>query len=379
MHEPVPSSSPRQWYVMVHPNPQWIETMLFRESRGQLRSRDSQAQPLAPFEFFVPFLSMRPDASDDLRSLFFRFVFIHTTADRLRAILSSDWNTRSRLRLYHYRDHSGTPIIISDAEQQALRDLILQHQLQVYFGLPIEQMSEMAVGDRVTLLLPGWENKMGRIERIRLRRGSVSMVVAVNILGQTKSIHFENLHEGDVVFSDRATQQLLTGSLLDNIEAQVITALSHYCCKATPEKLRRDLPMLRRLLLFATVDIDNADQQRRHSSLMLLAATLLDERDAIARYVPQLQQWLEAPSAPPSTASPAVTSAPTSAASPAVASAPSYPFVALSLFVATRDPRYRDAVKSYRKTHPDCPPAVGRIINLVRDLPTRKPPSPPHP
>ena len=45
----------------------------------------------------------------------------------------------------------------------------------------------------------------------------------------------------------------------------------------------------------------------------------------------------------------------------------------LALFVSTRDPRLRDAVKAYRKNHPDCPQILGTFINKVRDIPTVKP------
>ena len=48
-------------------------------------------------------------------------------------------------------------------------------------------------------------------------------------------------------------------------------------------------------------------------------------------------------------------------------------YLCLALFIATRDPRLRDAVKAYRKSHPDCPQIIGTFINKVRNIPTVKP------
>ena len=48
-------------------------------------------------------------------------------------------------------------------------------------------------------------------------------------------------------------------------------------------------------------------------------------------------------------------------------------YMMLALFVNTRNPHLRDAVKAYRKQHPDCPEIIGTFINKVRDIRTIKP------
>ena len=145
---------------------------------------------------------MRPDSTDEIREIFHHFVFIRASQERLRAMVESEWNTRSRLHLRYYRDRSGKNITISDEEYQQLRSTILNRQLKIFFGKPVEPVGQMAVGDRVTLLIDDWHGKQGKIERIRLKKGRVSMTVAVDILGHTKSVNFEDLHDGDVIFSD---------------------------------------------------------------------------------------------------------------------------------------------------------------------------------
>lgn len=357
------SAPVKWWYVMVHHSPQWIETMLHRESLGELQKQEQQdaAVPLEPFEFFVPFQFMRPDTSDEVRSIFHNFVFISASDERMSQILASDWNTQSRLHLYHYRDRAGHKIRISDEEFQQLKAVFINRQLKVFFGLPVEPIDKMAVGDRVTLLLDDWKWRQGKIERIRFHKGRVSMRVAVNILGQTKSINFEDLHDGDVIFADQDTEQLLSGNLISNMEKQVVNLLGHRFRNASAETLRRDYPRLNRLLSYAGVQIDHEDDQRRFSSLMLMCAALLGEQGLIDRYQSQLEQWLGEDYLSSLAAQPSSPDTSTDA------------YMLLALFVSTRKPQYRNAAKAYRKTHSNCPAVISSFINQVRDAPTVKP------
>lgn len=347
MHEQTdknPASS-RQWHVMRHLSPQQIETMLHRERRGDLQLGAE------PFDYFVPYLYMRPDSTDEVRELFHHFVFISASPERLRSIVESEWNVRARLHLRYYRDRSGNAITISEEEYRQLRATILNRQLKVFFGKPVEPLGEMAVGDRVTLLIDDWRGRQGKIERIRLKKGRVAMTVAVNILGRTKSVNFEDLHDGDVIFSDHDTEQLLTGSLISNIEAPIATILEHYFRKDNASLMRRDFPLLNRYFSYASIQIDDQDDLRRFTSLMFMCAVMLNEPAFVERYQPLLSEWLGTSYSPGTDAD---------------------AYIMLALFVATRNPRYRDAVKSYRKTHPDCSPIIGTFINKIRDVPTRR-------
>ena len=358
------------WHVMEHLSPQWIEVMLQRESSGKLvkwQERDKAPMP-EPFEFFVPYLFMRSDSSDELRSDFHSFVFIRASAERLSSILGADWNTFTRLRLTPYRDKSGRAITISDEEFQQLKSLFMDRQLKAFFGLPVESISSMIVGDEVTLLLEGWQGKKGRIESISLKKGQVSMVVAVNILGSTRSINFHDLHDGDVIFADHDTEQLLTGNLISNLENGVVTILGHSCQKKSAERLRKDIPLLRRILSYAHIQIEDEDERKRFNSLMLICASLLEENEATSRYKTQLQQWLCEDSS--IAENPSFRHFPYDVNEPASLSDA---YMMLALFVSTRDPRLRDAVKAYYKNHQDCPPILGTFINKIRDVQTVKP------
>ena len=363
-----------RWYVMLHHSPQWIETMLEKEQKGELLPPLLQSaghQP-EPFEYYVPYLYMRPDVSDEIRHIFHHFVFIRASERRIQELVSSDWNTLTRQRLVHYRSKAGLQITISDQELQQLRDIIYNSQLKIFFGVPTASVREMEVGSKVLLRIKNWENHPGVIERIRLRKDGVSIRVSFNFLGRTKSVTFDDLHDGDISYADNNTEQLISGDLIHNFEREVAIVLGHWFAKCPAEKKFQYVIRLRRLYTYADIQIDEDDDRCRFTSLMLICATLLSQNEASQQYCTQLLQWL----------SHGDTSSPDTPGTEPVASDDAAriatmtftdAYMMLALFVHTRNPLLRDAVKAYRKQHPDCPEIIGTLINKVRDIRTIKP------
>ena len=366
-----------RWYVMLHRNPQWIETMLEKEQKGELLNPLQQSLGLQPepFEYYVPYLYMRPDVSDEIRRIFHHFVFVRASEKRIQELVASDWNTLTRQRLVHYRSKSGSQITISDQELQQLRDIIYNSQLKIFFGVPTAAVREMAVGSRVLLRIKNWENHPGIIERIRLRKDGVSIRVSFNILGRTKSVTFDDLHDGDITYADDNTQRLISGNLIRNFEHEVALVLGHWFGKTPAEKKLQYAIRLRRLYAYSDIQIDEDDDLRQFTSLMLICATLLSQAEASEQYRTQLWQWLIHGNTTDLNTSGSQIVAyddPNRIATMTYTDA----YMMLALFVSTRNPHLRDAVKAYRKQHPDCPEILGTLINKVRDIRTTKPPMP---
>lgn len=366
-----------RWYVMLHRNPQWIETMLDKEQKGELLNplQQSLGQQPEPFEFYVPYLYMRPDASDEIRRIFHHFVFIRASERRIQELVSSDWNSLTRLRLVHYRSRAGSQITISDLEYQQLHDIMYNSQLKVFFGVPTASVREMEVGSKVMLRIKNWENHPGIIERIRLRKDGVSIRVSFNFLGRTKSVTFDDLHDGDISYADDNTEQLISGDLIRNFEQEVAIVLGHWFEKSSAEKKLQYVIRLRRLYTYADIQIDEDDDRRRFTSLMLICATLLMQNEACQHYCTQLLQWLSLGNTSDFSA-PDAQSVAFDDADRIASMTFTDAYMMLALFVCTRNPHLRDAVKAYRKQHPDCPDIIGTFINKVRDIRTTKPRKP---
>jgi len=378
------------WYVMWHMKPKMIETLLQKDSAG-LFCKPGET-PLPPYRFYVPFQYMpiiheeesdkpndkkyRPkDDPNALRSDLRNFVFIQASEERVRTIVSSGWNTQAHLRLNYYRDTNRQPVTISDAEVRMLVATIQNHHLQFYIDQPL---ADFTAGDKVVLQMEPWTGKQGVVKKVALKHGQLCMTISMNILGRTKSINFTDVRVGDVLFEDPEKGRMLTDNPITNYEEEIIDLLSHrFGNQYTPEVAAADSLRLRRLAAYDRIFVEDADEQARFTALKLICAYLLNNKSKCQKYT-QEAQFLLTPQ--PSSISPqpsSISPQPSSISShpSSISSQPSsLSLLLLALFIVTRDPQLRDAVKQYRNSHPDdCPSAIRRIFSIVKDLKTIKP------
>lgn len=362
------AASPDQWYVMCHKNPSWIETMLQKDSRGLMQP--SGEQPLPPYRFYIPWLYMprvsasassASDASgrhydpvgDDasLRNDLRQFVFIQASPERIAAIVQSDWNRQARHWLYHYRDACGTKVTISDAEMHRFILTMQDHHLQFFLDQPL---SEFSVGDKVILQMEPWVGRLAEIKTVRVHRDRISFTVSLNIFNRTKSINFPDVSVGDVQFVDEEKGRLLSGNPIDNYEEEIIDLLSHrFTSKCSEPVVETDRQRLKRLASYTRIFVDDASEQARFTALKLLCAYLRSDRARVAAYTDEVLSILAQQPVPPANYTTA--------------------YLTMALFITTRNPRYRDAVKAYCQSHPDRSVTLRRYHRIVKGIKPRKP------
>ena len=346
---------------MIHLKPQLIDIMLQKENEGSLCATGAPQ----PVDYFIPYLMMQRMPDDqDIRQELHHFVFIHATEERIRSIVDAEWNRSARLRMYHYRNHEGQAIKVSSSEMQLLRETIQSRQLKFFFGHAID---EMTVGDTVCVQMAPWVGKKGTITKMAVKKGKLNMTVRIDIADNQWSVNFTDVKEGDVIFDDASKERLLSGNLLKNFEKEMVDILDNkYCHKVSEMEAHRDTSRVTRMYGYSNITIDNPDDQKRFTALMLLCAYLLTDAPARDAYTSQLQDWLgESNPAPASDVHPSMEACSSTDA-----------YLMLALFVVTRDPNYRDAVKRYLKSHPsDSPDILRHLLKKVKELKTKKPSS----
>ena len=344
------------WYVMCHLSPRQIENLLRKECDGFFAGEGGQS---APFRFYIPYLYMpvaetgTPGASEytnELRSDFHNFVFIQAPARRVDQLVASDWNTRSRLHLYYYRDHEGKNVVVPDGELRRLMSTFRDQTLKFFIGQPVDEFS---AGDRVILNNGSWAGHEGVIRDVRLRKGRLTMTISMNIFNRTKSINFTDLHTGDVTFADPDKEKLFSGNPIDRFEEEAVDLLSRHFGKAvSSETARSDAARLRRLTTFDRLYMEEDDTERpRLLSLRLICAVLRQNRKRKAELQQEAERLLAGRAAP---------------------ATDDDAYLMTALFIATRQARYRDAVKAYRNAHPDAPDILRRYHSIVKGIKARK-------
>lgn len=338
------------WYVLCHLNPQWIEVMLKKESEG--RFAKTSVLP-SPFRFYVPFLYMPAKDSlgvsgyaTELRNDFHSFVFIQAPHGRIDEILSSDWNTKARLHLYYYRDHEGKPVVVADAEIRRLMSTFRDETLRFFIGNPVDDFS---AGDKVILNIEPWVGQEGVVKDIRLKKGKLVMTISMNIFNRTRSINFIDLHTGDITFKDADKARLLTNTPIDCFEEEVVDLLSHRLGKSLSEEVAQsDTMRLRHLSTFDRLYMEpDEPDYSRFLSLRLICAVLRQSKRRRASLQQEVETRLSGKETPTTT---------------------DEAYLMVAMFIATRRAAYRDAVKAYRSTHPDCPDILRRYHSIVKNL-----------
>lgn len=351
------NKSTEPWYVMCHLNPRQIEVLLRKECEGRFAGPGERP---SPFRFYIPYLYMpapdTPDPSgytDGLRSDFHNFVFVQAPAARVGELVSADWNTKARLRLYHYRDHEGRSVVVPDDEVRRLMSTFRDRTVGFFIGQPIEGFE---AGDRVVLNVASWAGQEGVVREVRLRKGRLTMTISLNIFNRTKSINFTDLRTGDVTFVDAAKGSLFTGNPVDRFEEEVIDLLSRRLGSAVSrEAAQADAERLKRLSAFDRMYMEPDDADRaRLLSLRLICAVLRQNRRQREVLLSEAVGLLT-DGERPGTADEA--------------------YVMTALFVATRQARYRDAAKAYRSVHPDAPDILRRFHSIVKKMKAKKPQS----
>ena len=339
---------PQPWYVMCHLDPVWIEQILQRDSAGLFTTSDGVQLP--PYRFYIPYHYMPhlsdPD-KDGLRNDLHSFVFIQASEQRVDQIVKSDWNRRTRLHLYYYRDAGGEKVTVQDAEMQQFIRALQDHHLSFYFDQPI---ADFSVGDAVRLQIDPWRGRPAVIRAIRVKGGETSITVSLNIFNQTKSINFRHIHVGDVEFADETRGRLLSGNPVTNYEEEIIDILSHrYSQNASEGVAENDRLRLKRLSSYSHIYVEDAYDGARFAALKLICAYLGEERRKVDHLMKEVLSLLDGRTVPATDGD---------------------AYLMTALFITTRHPSWRDAVKAYRHTHPSSPDILRRYHTIVKHLKT---------
>lgn len=386
------------WYVMWHLKPSQIEAMLQKDSAGLFTKPGEK--PLPSYHYYVPFLYMpvlrkektgkkkgqetevvtdKPynpqDDENALRHDLHNFVFIQASEERVRAIVSSDWNSKAHTRLNYYRDTNHKEVKIPDAEVRMLMDTIQSHHLQFYIDQPL---GEFTVGDKVVLQMQPWTGKPGIVKKVAIKHGQLCMTISMNILGRTKSINFTDVRVGDVLFEDAEQGRMLTDNPITNYEEEIIDLLSHrFGNRYTDDVAKADQQRLRRLAAYDRIYVDDDAELARFTALKLICAYLRNDKKHRDHYQ---QKVLALLSSSPSPFSPAAvpslfrevseTAGPNPSALSPQTDAEAYLMTAL--FITTRQAPLRVAVKAYRNSHPTCLPVLHRFHAILKDLKAKR-------
>ena len=358
---PAPPETEKQlWYVMTHLEPKMIEQRLQEENTTRV------AEGKAPFEFFIPyqFLKRRVanaavadddtpyprsktivEANNEIRSTLREFVFIRANEEELKAFVSGDWNKYVRCRLQHYKDRNGINVTTHDAMMRKFIDtcILFRDRFEI---LPYAESVEQ--NDEVVLNTTPFRGEKARVLEVRHTRDGVSLTLGINLFSGTMLLRLPNVGRHDILPLEGSTTDIADTHIVDNTQNRLLGILSRRVHrKGTEESDRQDAATLDQLYHYRHHVIENDAARRHFLALMLITAHLRHDADGQKALVAEAEQEL----------------ATINARGDSRASTDVRTFLWVALYIATGNPGYRNAAKTYVQ---QCDPKSEKLRSFVR-------------
>ena len=355
-----PKSKEQLWYVMTHLEPKMMEQRLQEENTSRV------AEGKAPFEFFIPyqFLKRRvansaaaDDASpyprsksvvetnNEIRSTLREFVFIRANEEELKAFTSGDWNKYVRCRLQHYKDRNGNNVTTHDVMMRKFIDtcILFRDRFEI---LPYAESVEQ--NDEVVLNTTPFRGEKARVLEVRHTRDGISLTLGINLFSGTMLLRLPNVGRHDILPLEGSTTSIADTHIVDNTQNRLLGILSRRVHrKGTEESDRQDAATLDQLYHYRHHVIENDAARRHFLALMLITAHLRHDTDGQKALAAQAEQELATINARGDNRS--ATDVRT--------------FLWVALYIATGNPGYRNAAKTYVQ---QCDPKSEKLRSFVR-------------
>lgn len=344
------------WYVMKHLAPERIERWLQEYSI----SNDDGCQLL--YEYFIPFrfLSritiyqkdrMKGNASQQstdeynkLRDDLHDFVFIRTTSQGIRMLLSSGWNRTARVRLRHYRDRQGQAITVSEKLMRPFIEILCEQRIRFSIGIPVDTAAH---NDLVTINNGLFKGHMAYIVDVLHTAEGISLTLGINMFGGMKSLRLPGFREEDVSMK-KDVNDIIGTRFITNIEERLLEILSHRLSKPQSEEImKQDAATLNQIYHYSYVSISQPDVRRRFKALMLICSYLRYDEQACQTFSTAVQEELD-------TIPNDITDTRT--------------YLMIALYIVQRNVQLRTAAKEYIQQTPDCTPVLRRMMTLAKQL-----------
>lgn len=383
----------KRWCILRHPDADLIGEIL----SGKRQVFNASEEPPYSFDFFIPFedLKLRQrqvqsspdddykdyDAMLDERALrcdLHHFIFICASKDdTVKHILNSLWNKALTHRLYAYRDESGDPVEVSNAEVQRFMTVIKRYDFQILNGEPSDEVRE---GDRVTVVSGPMAGSDGIIQEIREREGQILLTIAFAMFQNKMHVAVPGIRISDVRLKSAEAQRLIQDPVIGHFEDQLIELLCHlHGKKGSHELNKEDQRQLRFLYQYTDIQFDDPANRAKFAALMLICAYLMNDKDEVARRQQEVEQILKSEvgclksdsmvqgdDSLTMTHSPLTMNPLPSSLSPQPSSLSCY--LQTALFIVTHNPEYRCQVKAWRQSHPDCPLVIRRFLSIAKQI-----------
>lgn len=348
------------WYVMTHLEPKQMEERLREENISRV------AVGKEPFEFFIPYLFLKRrvaneavsenqtsyprskaavDANNEIRTILKEFVFIRAKEEELDTFTSGDWNKWARCRLQHYKDRNGHRVTTHDKMMRKFIDTCI-HYRDKFEILPY--VGDITQNDEVVLNTTPFRGEKARVLEVLHTKDGVNLTLGLTLFSGTMLLRLSNVGRHDILPIDGNTTDIADTHIVDNTQNRILGILNRRVQrKGNKESESEDAATLDQIYHYRHHVFENDTARRHFLALMLITAHLRRDNAGKETLVDAAIQELEA-----------INQKGDSRSSTDVRT-----FLWVALYIATGDPCYRNAAKTYVQ---QCNPKSEKLRAFVR-------------
>ena len=342
-----------RWYVMTLLNMSRFQEWLKAENARHLSKGEAIIEPFYPHDFLrssssshdVEGASNNHSVSDD----FSNFVFLKGTESEIKSLVEDRYNKESRIWLRHYLDTDGTHATISEKMMNDFFEACLKYRGRFEITPSIDGIESM---DKVEIKTGPFVGYEASVMKVRHSKGAIHLDLAIQMVSGVMNIHMANVNKDQVAILNRSSVDAIRTDFIEYTQNHVLNILEHRVKSVDDKEVnQRDAAMLTRLFRYRNHHVENEAARNHFLALMLICAHLCrfasEEEELMGRVLDNL--------------------ATINQKSESKAATDTRTYMWISLYIVTRDPAYRDAIKQYVRDHQPKSPKLRRFVSLIRE------------
>ena len=331
------------WIVMTSSEPQQIHDEFIKINEALV---DGNA-----IQFFVPYVTFKTFHISDKEILqkyssLRRFLFVKGSKGQMDLLKERNQWSLSKLR--YYLNHAKQPVTIRDKEMQAFMAVCADSRIDCEVWSTVD---DLELNEKVilkTTAFKGWEARI--IDRKRTKNGT-NFTVGLDIMGGTMLLRIKDLKEEDIERTTSPDRNKQEYKFVEWVKTHIKTVIDHHTDASYSDAQKEaDRKTLNKVWEYRHSTISSPTGRRHFRAMMLICAQLLKDKDGCKKMQALVEKELNEIAQDP----------------PSKRATDSWACLQVAMYIATKNPVYRDAAKEYEKKYQPKSAFLHSLIQIVR-------------
>jgi len=281
-----------------------------------------------------------------LASALSRFVFIKGSEEDVDELVNEE--TRLRYHLYYYKDTTGKKAVVPSGMMHDFFDACLKYR--GFFEI-ISPINGIEANDKVRIKSGPFAGQEASVVRVQHSKGEVHLELALEMVNGVMSIWMSNVDKSQVTILNRSAVDAIRTDFIEYTQTHLLDIMEHRVKGVVDEEVKRqDVAMLTRLYRYRNHQVENRSAQMHFLALMLICAHLCRYTADEALLTEKVLECL----------------AEINKKSESKAATDTRAYLWVALYVATREPKYRESAKQYVRDYQPKSNRLRRFVWLIR-------------